>query len=221
MIKMLVAEDDLTSRIMICTNLKKWGYNIVEAKDGNEAETFLKTDKDINFAVLDWMMPGKDGPELIKLIKDEISKDKPFYVILLTSKKESEDVIFGLNAGADDFIEKPYDMNELKARISVGERILDLTRRVEERERLNGVLEMAGAVSHEFNQPLQVLLLQCEFLLNNRSKFDEDLVKRIVSIEDSVVKIGELTRKLMNITTYRVKKYVNDKNIIDIMGSGD
>lgn len=121
----LVAEDDPVSRRLIEKTLTKWGYDVTLACDGQEALKILRYAQAPKLVILDWMMPGADGPQICREIRKRGSE--PYtYVILLTAKSQKEDIIEGLDAGADDYITKPFDTHELKARLRAGSRILDL-----------------------------------------------------------------------------------------------
>ncbi len=95
-------------------------------------------------------MPEMNGPELCQKLRTQ-ERPAPLYLILLTSKSEREDIIEGLEVGADEYITKPYNNEELRARLKVGQRILELQSALIQKEKLQGVLEMAGAVCHELN----------------------------------------------------------------------
>ena len=123
--EILIAEDDSVSRKLLSANLKKWGYEVIIACDGKEAWEILERDDSPKIAILDWMMPEIDGVELCKRIR-ESGRENYIYIILLTAKKQKEDIIAGLDFGADDYITKPFDPNELKSRLDSGNRILDL-----------------------------------------------------------------------------------------------
>jgi len=123
--KALIADDDLTYRRMLKALLAKWGYDVLVTSDGNAAWQVLQSPDAPQIAILDWMMPGKDGVEICRQIR-ESSQSDPKYIILLTSKGGKEDVVSGLDAGADDYITKPFESEELRARVQVGERILKL-----------------------------------------------------------------------------------------------
>ena len=123
--EILIAEDDSVSRKLLSANLEKWGYEVVIACDGKEAWEILDRDDSPKMAILDWMMPEIDGVELCKRIRAS-GKKNYIYIILLTAKKQKEDIITGLDFGADDYITKPFDPNELKSRLDSGNRILDL-----------------------------------------------------------------------------------------------
>lgn len=131
----LVAEDDPISSELICTRLTKWGYGVVATKDGEEAMMILRGRDAPSLAVLDWMMPGLDGLEICRRVRET---KKLVYIILLTARGGKENVIEGLRAGADDYLIKPFDKDELHARILVGLRVMKLqealVHRVEELE---------------------------------------------------------------------------------------
>lgn len=146
--KALIADDDLTYRRMLEALLGKWGYDLVVASDGDAAWQVLHAPDAPQIAILDWMMPGKDGVEICRQIR-ESSQSDPKYIILLTSKGEKKDIVSGLDAGADDYITKPFESEELRARVQVGERILrlqsELARRVKElQEALDQIETLEG-----------------------------------------------------------------------------
>ena len=123
--KILVAEDELTFRHMLKTFLSKWGFEVVVASDGQEAWEVLQSEDRPRLAVLDWMMPGRDGVEICRALR-QAKSDRYTYVLLLTSRDQKQDVVQGFEAGADDYLVKPFDPNELKARVHAGERIVQL-----------------------------------------------------------------------------------------------
>lgn len=135
--RILIAEDDAVSLHLLQTTLAKWGYEPVVATDGLQALEVLSQPDAPSLAILDWMMPGMDGAEVCRRARGQ-GTDRLFYIILLTAKGRKEDIVQGLTAGADDYIIKPFDRAELKARISTGERILrlqaELAARVKELE---------------------------------------------------------------------------------------
>jgi two-component system, cell cycle response regulator len=123
--KILLAEDDFTTRTMLTAILKKWGYDTVACEDGNVAWAELQKTDAPRLALLDWNMPGLDGLEVCGRLRKKETND-PSYVILLTGRGEKGDIVRGLEAGANDYIAKPYNNAELQARIGVGRRMLDL-----------------------------------------------------------------------------------------------
>ncbi|MEN6520400.1 MAG: EAL domain-containing protein [Armatimonadota bacterium] len=123
--RVLIAEDDIVSRKLLATLLEKWGYEPVVACDGEQALAVLRREDTPRLVVLDWMMPYADGIQVCQEIRRH--GDIPYiYVILLTAKSSKKDIIDGLDAGADDYVMKPFDAGELKVRLRAGQRILDL-----------------------------------------------------------------------------------------------
>ena len=213
--KILIAEDSLTSRTMLEAALTKWGYDVISTSDGEEAYTAFQQNDAPQLAVLDWMMPGMDGLSLCRKLREQ-ERSEPLYLILLTSKDERDDIVQGLEAGADDYISKPFDNEELRARVNVGRRMVTLQNELREKEKFQGVLEMAGAVCHELNQPLQSVSGFSELLLMDMETSNPNH-ERLKNIMTGIERIGELTRKIMKITRYRSKNYMNGKSrILDI-----
>jgi phosphoserine phosphatase RsbU/P len=210
--KILIAEDDLTSRTLLQALLTQWGYEVISTCDGNEALAALQGHDAPQLAVLDWEMPGMDGVELCKELRRQERK-YPLYLILLTSRGQRGDIVQGLEAGADDYVAKPYDDEELRARVNVGRRMVELQNTLRQKDKLQGVLEIAGAVCHEINQPLQAVSGLTELLL---LKIEESNPCRqmLKNIQIGVERIGRLTRKMMNISKYRSKAYMGGKRMI-------
>ena len=123
--RILIAEDDAVSRRLLEATLTKWDYEVVVTADGTQALEALKKPDAPSLAVLDWMMPGLDGSEVCRQLRQTIG-DRLLYVLLLTAKGSKDDIVQGLTAGADDYVVKPFDRAELKARLDVGQRILRL-----------------------------------------------------------------------------------------------
>jgi DNA-binding response OmpR family regulator len=123
--RILIAEDDPISRRVLEAALAKWGYDVVVTCDGVEAWQGLRAKDAPKLAILDWMMPGIDGITICRKAR-ESPDPQPTYIILLTAKGRREDTVEGLQAGADDYVTKPFDREELHARVQVGVRIVEL-----------------------------------------------------------------------------------------------
>lgn len=136
--RVLVAEDDPTSRVLLASMLKKWGHEPVCAADGLEAWDALRQSDAPRLVLLDWVMPGLDGPEVCRRLRAVETSDPPF-VIMLTGRAEKGDIILGLDAGANDYLSKPYDPDELRARLRVACRMLELQR---------GLVEARDTLTH-------------------------------------------------------------------------
>lgn len=130
--RILIVDDDPLQRRLLQASLRQAGHDVVEISDGAEAWEYLQHET-IPIVITDWMMPGLNGLELIRLIRAGIEQgDFPtyIYIILVTAKDAKEDVVIGLNSGADDYLTKPFDPNEMRARVKIGMRILNLESRL-------------------------------------------------------------------------------------------
>jgi diguanylate cyclase (GGDEF)-like protein len=124
-VKILIADDSIVSRHLLEATLRKWGYEVVVACDGEEALNQLEKENAPSLAILDWMMPGLTGLEVCRQIRKR-AREPYIYILLLTSKSQKEDLIEGMDAGADDYITKPFDQHELQVRLRAGTRLVDL-----------------------------------------------------------------------------------------------
>src|SRR5277367_3955497 len=125
--RILIADDSIVSRHLLDATLRKWGYEVVVACDGVEAWNYLQAEDAPKLAILDWVMPGLTGPEVCRRVREHAhDKDAYTYILLLTSKSLKEDLIEGMEAGADDYVTKPFDRHELQVRIRAGKRLVDL-----------------------------------------------------------------------------------------------
>jgi sigma-B regulation protein RsbU (phosphoserine phosphatase) len=154
-IEVLVAEDEPVSRRLLERSLEQWGFRPVVCSDGAEALRLLGAPEAPRVAILDWEMPGLDGIDICRAIRDIETPTQP-YLILLTARSRPEDIVAGLNAGADDYITKPVDRDELQARLQVGMRIVGLQRRLADR-----VAELETALANV--RQLQGLLPICAY----------------------------------------------------------
>lgn len=123
--RILIAEDSVVPRRILQTTLTGWGHEVVVTTDGSQAWAALQEARAPKLAVLDWVMPGLDGPEVCAKLRALLTHE-PTYVILLTGRDAKEDVVTGLRAGANDYVTKPFDPEELRARIRVGEQMVEL-----------------------------------------------------------------------------------------------
>ena len=132
--RVLMAEDDSVSRTLLQSVLTAWGYEPIVAKDGDEAWRMLQEPDAPDLVILDWMMPGLDGVEVCRRAR-ALDGGSRRYVIMLTALESKGDLAAALDAGADDYVVKPFDHAELKARLSVGARVLQLQAEVGSRMR--------------------------------------------------------------------------------------
>jgi DNA-binding response OmpR family regulator len=163
--KILVAEDDAVTRRMLVVTLERLGWDVITAEDGNAAWRVFETLKGNNvpeIAVLDWMMPGIEGIEICRRLHTTPGFEL-VYIILVTSRGGKEDLSYGLAAGANDYIAKPFDPVELEARVRVGQRMVKLQRSLAAR-----VTEVEAALAHV--QRLQGLLPICSYCKKVRNE---------------------------------------------------
>lgn len=169
--RVLIAEDDAVSRRILETVLRNWGYEVVTTLDGDEAWRVLSEPDAPSLAILDIMMPGIDGLEICRRVRQLSGAITP-YIILLTAKHGASEIVKGIEAGADDYLTKPYDRNELRARVQVGVRIIDLQTRLADR-----VEELESALGHV--KQLQGILPICSYCKKIRG--DEDYWQTVES----------------------------------------
>lgn len=146
----LLAEDDKATQAMLQSLLSKWGYTVICANDGNEAWEILSEPDHPQLVILDWMMPGIEGPEIVRRLRER-EPEKLYYAIIITARHQKDSVASALNSGADDFISKPFDQDELRARVAVGDRmnalqkalsehIVELKRTLDQVKQLEGII---------------------------------------------------------------------------------
>lgn len=153
--RILIAEDDPVSSRVLATTLTKWGHEVVTTDNGLEAWAALQKDDAPRLAILDWMMPGIEGPEVCRRVRRNF-KTAPAYVMLLTALHSKEQMVEGLEAGADDYLTQPFDRNELRVRLQAGARIIELQGRLAQRVR---ELEAAIAECKQAEKALRNLTL--------------------------------------------------------------
>ena len=153
--RVLVAEDQAVSRHILVANLRQWGYEVMAVGDGTKAWEVLQAEEAPQLVILDWLMPGMDGIEICRQIRKR-PHTRLIYLILLTARRGQEDKVTGLQSGADDYITKPFNREELRARVQVGIRVLELQGALAQRVR-----ELEDALSRV--KTLQGLLPICSY----------------------------------------------------------
>lgn len=152
--RILIAEDDSVSRLVLATNLVNWGHEVVTAVNGLEAWRASQEDDAPRLAILDWMMPEMEGTEVCRRMRESTATIPP-YIILLTARQGAKEVVEGMQAGADDYLTKPYHRDELRMRVQVGVRMIDLQTKLADRigeleealdrvKRLQGIIPICG-----------------------------------------------------------------------------
>ncbi|HSP64162.1 MAG TPA: response regulator transcription factor [Pyrinomonadaceae bacterium] len=162
--RVLIAEDDAVSRQILETLLRNWGYEVVTTRDGEQAWLAMSAPDAPALAILDVMMPGVDGLEICRRVRRLSVATSP-HIILLTAKHGARAIVDGMEAGADDYLTKPYDRDELRVRLQVGVRIVELQARLAAR-----VSELEGALEHV--KQLQGILPICSYCKKIRGDQD-------------------------------------------------
>jgi sigma-B regulation protein RsbU (phosphoserine phosphatase) len=160
-LQVLVADDEAVSRTVVGAMLRKAGYPVIYAPDGEQAWQMLDSGDPPAIALLDWEMPGLQGPEVVQRIRSK-QLQSPTYVILLTSRDSSADIVQGLKAGADDYVIKPANEDELVARVNVGARVVQLQSALADR-----VSSLEEALANV--KALQTLLPMCAYCKSIRN----------------------------------------------------
>lgn len=168
----LVADDDSPTRMLLKAAIGQWGYQVIEAENGEDAWDILQQPDAPKLLIVDWMMPRLDGISLCSRIKQEFTH-RP-YIILLTQVGGTSNIIKGLEAGADEFLSKPFNMAELRSRLSVGARIIGYELKLAENNKklknyLSHMESLAEARAQELSHQTE-LLLMLALLMNQQSK---------------------------------------------------
>jgi len=162
--RVFIAEDDKVSRKLLEVQLGKWGHAVETVPDGSAAWERLSRPDAPALVILDWMMPGLDGPEVCRRVRAQERAIRP-YIILVTAKGLRDDIVAGLDAGADDYVIKPFDQAELKARLTAGVRLLELQQQLAHR-----IAELEEAITNI--KTLQGLLPICAWCKKVRNEKD-------------------------------------------------
>ncbi len=149
--RILIADDDKVSRCLLQAHLTEWGNEVTSVENGRQALDVLRTPNSPRLAILDWMMPDIDGIEVCRQIRQ--GGDEAFtYIIILTAKSQKQDIVTALNSGADDFLTKPYDMDELRSRIHAGKRVVDLQLKLKAANEQLEILVRTDPLTHVANR---------------------------------------------------------------------
>lgn len=173
--RVLIADDDLTTRTLLSSMLAQAGHEVLEASGGEESWAMMQRPDAPRLAILDWLMPDLDGLEVVRRIR-ALKSDQPPYILMLTVKGQKSDIVAGLESGADDYLPKPFDPGELRARVEVGRRMLDL------QAQLNAQIgDLRLALSHiKTLQGILPICMHCKKIRNDAGYWEqvEDYVTR-------------------------------------------
>ncbi|MCI5141587.1 MAG: response regulator [Candidatus Electrothrix sp. ATG1] len=202
--KLLIADDELSTRTLLRSCVAKWGYTVIEAGDGLEAMTFLRSQDPPRIAVLDWMMPGLDGVEICSRLHEQ-PNEQLTYTILLTCKTDKEDAIHALNQGAHDFLSKPVHVGELQSRIKVGKRLVETNDRLVELDQLKD--RFLRIAAHDLKNPLGFIISMTELLTDeDYPEVRQDQENHLHAIHDAASKMQGLVNRLLQTSADQKKR---------------
>ncbi len=213
--KILIVEDEKDTRFILNKLLTKNDYEVETTSNGKEALELIKTFMP-KVILADWTMPIMDGIELCNHIKSN-EETKLIYYIILTARSSLNDKIRGLDIGADDFLSKPIENQELLARIRTGIRVHNLQAELRSVEHTKAIVEMACTIGHEINNPLSSLVvslknLEDELSSSNQQKFIDDLTL----INKSIERIRHLVNNLIHLRNPEVINYADNQKMIKL-----
>jgi len=191
----LIAEDEALMRTRLEAQLKAWDFDVVSYADGQQAWYILSSEDSPRLALLDWMMPGADGVDLCRAIRE-------------------------LNHGPLMYLTKPWNAGELKARLQVGVRVLALQEQLMEAERDRAALQTAGAAAHEISQPLLVMLGKIEMLIEDLGD-DPDALELLQMSYSAGTRINETVQQMKSMRQAVTKPYLEGIEIIDFEESSE
>ena len=213
MANILVIDDDPDVRRLIVKRLEAAGHEVAAASGGHEGIDMARRSPP-DLILTDLMMPEGDGNAVVEMIrKDDALTRTP--IIMLTARSDVADVVRGLDQGADDYVAKPFHLQELMARVSALLRMRDLQDRAMEAERLKALLELAGAAAHEINQPLTVIVGYADLMLR-RSQEQDPFRPFLRAILENATQIAGTLKKFQTIRRYESKTYLGEIKILDV-----
>ncbi|MDH7605382.1 MAG: response regulator [Melioribacter sp.] len=211
--KILVVEDEKDTRFILEKLLTRNNYEVVTAINGEDALEVLKTFSP-KVILADWTMPVLDGLALCNILKSD-EKYKGIYFIILTARSSLKDRIMGLDIGADDFLVKPVENQELLARIRSGVRIYNLQNELKNAEHNKAVIEMACTIGHKINNPLSSLVLSLKTIENELSEEEKSkLSEELKTINESVDRINKFVQQLIYLQNPQLIDYIDENRMI-------
>jgi sigma-B regulation protein RsbU (phosphoserine phosphatase) len=212
--KILIVEDEEDSRFIYERLLAKSGYNIKTAENGDEALKIIDEFKP-KVILADWTMPKLNGIELCNILKNN-EEYKLIYFILLTARTSLKDRVEGLDTGADDYLVKPIDNQELVARIRSGLRIHNLQNELRNIEHNKAIVEMACTLGHQINNPLSSLMMSIDSLKDEVDQKKEGVEEDLFVIDESLKRIREFVKALQNLKSAEIMDYAMNNKMLKI-----
>ena len=212
--KILIVEDEEDSRFIYERLLTKSGYNIKTAENGDEALNIIDEYKP-KIILADWTMPKLNGIELCNIIKSK-EEYKLIYFILLTARTSLKDRVEGLDTGADDYLVKPIDNQELVARIRAGLRIHNLQNELKSIEHNKAIVELACTIGHQINNPLSSLKMSLASLKDEIDMKKDGVDEDLFVIEESLKRIQEFVKALQKLQSPEIMNYALDNKMLKI-----
>lgn len=212
--KILIVEDEEDSRFIYERLLIKSGYNIKTAENGDEALKIIDEFKP-KVILADWTMPKLNGVELCNIIKNN-EEYKLIYFILLTARTSLKDRVEGLDTGADDYLVKPIDNQELVARIRSGLRIHNLQNELRKIEHNKAIVEMACTLGHQINNPLSSLMMSLDSLKDEVDQKKDGVEEDLFVIDESLKRIREFVKALQNLKSAEIMDYAMNNKMLKI-----
>ncbi len=212
--KILIVEDEEDSRFIYERLLQKNGYTIRSVNNGEEALSVIDEFKP-KVILADWTMPKINGIELCNIVKSK-EEYKLIYFILLTARTSLKDRVEGLDTGADDYLVKPIENQELVARIRSGIRIHNLQNELKNVEHDKAVVELACTLGHKINNPLSSLKMSIESLKDEIDTKKEDVADDIFVIDESLKRIQEFVKALQKLNSTEVLDYALNNKMLKI-----
>lgn len=219
-LKILVIEDDAVHRAVLENILSDEGYRVVTADNGQEGlELVAKEDPDL--VITDIRMPIKDGYTVCRELRDN-PKTKYVPVVILTANHDPDDLVYGFEQGAFDYILKPFENQELMARVNSAVKFKALRDELIAEKQKTVLLELAGGAAHELNQPLTIIKTTA-YLLKSKiaaDKFDKDeFMKYFEKVDKSIERMSSIIANMKNLEEYQTKNYAMGQKIINLLDS--
>lgn len=206
--RILIAEDDEFYVKILIKYLQKEDVEVAISNDGRKAyKKALEFKPDL--VISDWMMPEMTGIELCTALRETDELDWTYF-IMLTAKDDIEDLVLSFEKGADDFLTKPCNPQELLARVRTGLRLVQLQQENEQLQHVKAVNQTAITANHEINNPLQAIYMYAESMLSHQDDLPESIEKGLKQIMDNVGRIRKVTQKLENLIQVHSKEYISE-----------